>query len=62
LKDVAPATQMYFVHSYYPLPDDEAMVIASCDYEIEFPCAIGRDNLFATQSTRKRAARQDLRC
>jgi imidazole glycerol-phosphate synthase subunit HisH len=49
LKDVAPGTQMYFVHSYYPLPDDESMVIASCDYEIEFPCAIGRGNLFATQ-------------
>jgi glutamine amidotransferase len=49
LKDVAPGTQMYFVHSYYPLPDDESMVIASCSYEIEFPCAIGRGNLFATQ-------------
>jgi glutamine amidotransferase len=49
LKDITPGTQMYFVHSYYPLPDDESMVIASCDYEIEFPCAIGSHNLFATQ-------------
>jgi glutamine amidotransferase len=49
LKDITPGTQMYFVHSYYPLPDDESMVIASCDYEIEFPCAIGIHNLFATQ-------------
>jgi glutamine amidotransferase len=49
LKDVAPGTQMYFVHSYYPQPDDETLTIASCDYGIEFPCAIGRHNLFATQ-------------
>jgi glutamine amidotransferase len=49
LKDIAPGTQMYFVHSYYPLPDDESIVIASCGYGIEFPCAIGCRNLFATQ-------------
>jgi glutamine amidotransferase len=49
LKDIAPGTQMYFVHSYYPLPDDASMIIASCKYEIEFPCAIGLRNLFATQ-------------
>ena len=49
LKGITPGTQMYFVHSYYPLPGDESMVIASCDYEIEFPCAIGSRNLFATK-------------
>jgi glutamine amidotransferase len=37
------------VHSYYPKPDNEAAVIASCEYEIEFACAIGVNNLFATQ-------------
>jgi imidazole glycerol-phosphate synthase subunit HisH len=49
LKDIASGTQLYFVHSYYPLPDDPAMVIATCSYGIEFSCAIGRHNLFATQ-------------
>jgi glutamine amidotransferase len=49
LKGITPGTQMYFVHSYYPLPNDESLVIASCEYENEFPCAIGRHNLFATQ-------------
>jgi imidazole glycerol-phosphate synthase subunit HisH len=49
LKDVPPATQMYFVHSYYPQPGDASMVIAECDYGTPFPCAIGRHNLFATQ-------------
>jgi imidazole glycerol-phosphate synthase subunit HisH len=49
LKDVAPGTQMYFVHSFYPAPSTAADVIAECDYGITFPCAIGRHNLFATQ-------------
>lgn len=49
LKDITQGTQMYFVHSYFPLPDDESMIVASCDYGIEFPCAMGSHNLFATQ-------------
>lgn len=49
LKDIAPGTQLYFVHSYYPVPRDQSDVIATCNYEIDFPCAIGRRNLFATQ-------------
>jgi glutamine amidotransferase len=49
LKDVPAGSQVYFVHSFYPQPDDTAMVVASCEYEIEFPCAIGTKNLFATQ-------------
>ena len=49
LKDIAAGSQMYFVHSYYPQPDDPALVIALCEYGIEFPCAIGSRNLFATQ-------------
>jgi imidazole glycerol-phosphate synthase subunit HisH len=49
LKDLVKGTQLYFVHSYYPQPDDPAMVIATCNYGIDFPCVIGRHNLFATQ-------------
>jgi glutamine amidotransferase len=60
LKDIAPGTQMYFVHSYYPLPDDESLTIASCEYEIEFPCAIGRHNLFATQFHPEKSGRAGL--
>jgi len=42
--------QCYFVHSYYCVPDDEAHVLAQCDYgDIRFACAIGRDNLIGVQ-------------
>jgi imidazole glycerol-phosphate synthase subunit HisH len=49
LKDVPTGSQVYFVHSFYPVPDDESAIVASCEYEIDFVCAIGTKNLFATQ-------------
>jgi glutamine amidotransferase len=39
----------YFVHSYYPQPDDGALVLAECDYGGPFAAAVGRDNLLAVQ-------------
>ena len=41
--------RVYFVHSYYPAPDDPSIISATCDYGTEFCCAIERDNLAATQ-------------
>jgi glutamine amidotransferase len=38
-----PGDELYFVHSYYPSPKDSERVYATAD------CALGRDNLFATQ-------------
>jgi glutamine amidotransferase len=39
----------YFVHSYYCVPADPALVLAECDYGGEFCAAIGRGRCFATQ-------------
>ncbi len=39
----------YFVHSYYPVPDDEAVTLATSDYGLDFCCAIQVGNVFATQ-------------
>lgn len=49
LKDVKPGDEFYFVHSYCPQPVSSEEVYATCDYGIEFPVAVGKDNLFATQ-------------
>lgn len=49
LKDLKPEDEVYFVHTYYPQPADSSCIYAVCEYEIDFPAAIGRDNLFATQ-------------
>ena len=41
--------EFYFVHGYYPLPDNSGQVIATTDYGIAFPSVIGMNNLVATQ-------------
>jgi imidazole glycerol-phosphate synthase subunit HisH len=47
--DVPDGSYFYFVHSYYPDPTDESLVIGRTDYGVTFASAIGRDNLVATQ-------------
>jgi glutamine amidotransferase len=39
----------YFVHSYYAVPGDRALVLAECDYGVPFTAAIARGRCFATQ-------------
>ena len=39
----------YFVHSYYVVPQDRALILAECDYGGSFVCGIARGNCFATQ-------------
>jgi glutamine amidotransferase len=49
LRHVEQDDEFYFVHSYYPLPQDAACVLATCSYEIDFPAVVGNANLVATQ-------------
>jgi imidazole glycerol-phosphate synthase subunit HisH len=49
LSHLRPGNEFYFVHSFYPQPDDSAKVYATSDYGGIFPVAIGTDNLFAVQ-------------
>ena len=39
----------YFVHGYYPDPEDESLVIGRTEYGVPFASVIARDNLIATQ-------------
>jgi glutamine amidotransferase len=39
----------YFVHSYYPQPDDHDLVIGDTEYGIRFASAVARDNVVGTQ-------------
>lgn len=39
----------YFVHSYYPIPEDPTLTAGTTDYDGDFVCAIQRGNLIATQ-------------
>jgi imidazole glycerol-phosphate synthase subunit HisH len=49
LRETAPDTFFYFVHSYYVLPEDPSVVAIETDYGHPFCAAIWQGNLFATQ-------------
>jgi glutamine amidotransferase len=46
---IAAGSRFYFVHSYYPSPDDDGVSAATTKYGVEFCCAVERENVFATQ-------------
>ncbi|HEY5960795.1 MAG TPA: imidazole glycerol phosphate synthase subunit HisH, partial [Polyangiaceae bacterium] len=52
--------EFYFVHSYFPNPSDQGSVYAVADYGGPFCCALGRDNLFATQFHPEKSGRLGL--
>jgi glutamine amidotransferase len=53
--------EFYFVHGYYPLPDNAGQVIATTDYGIEFPSVIGMNNIVATQFHPEKSGRPGLK-
>ena len=48
-KGIAEGSYFYFVHSFYPRPDEERVVAATTTYGETFASAIWRGNVFATQ-------------
>ncbi len=44
-----PSSAFYFVHSYYPAPEDSGLVSAWCDYGGGFAASISRGRVHATQ-------------
>jgi glutamine amidotransferase len=58
---ITSTDEFYFVHSYYPEPADMECVVATCDYEINFPVAIGSNNLVATQFHPEKSGKVGLR-
>ena len=40
---------VYFVHSYYTVPEDANIITARSNYGIQIPASIEKDNIFCTQ-------------
>ena len=52
----------YFVHSYFPTPEDPNLAAAQTEYEgLRFDCAIRRGNLIATQFHPEKSQQAGLR-
>ena len=58
---VEDGSYFYFVHSYYAAPENRDDVIGETNYGGPFCCAVGRDNIVATQFHPEKSAAAGLR-
>jgi len=49
MKGLGQNPDFYFVHSYYPVPEDASVITSTCDYGVEFASSVSRGNLSAVQ-------------
>lgn len=48
-KNIRKNPYVYFVHSYYAVPEDKSVITAKTVYGEEITAAVGKDNVIATQ-------------
>lgn len=60
LRGLRPGCSVYFVHSYYAVPDDPLATAATCDYAGTFCAAIWKDNILACQFHPEKSQRVGL--
>ena len=46
---VGDGSYVYFVHSHYPVPADERIVVAETEYGVTFSSAVASGNVYGTQ-------------
>jgi glutamine amidotransferase len=61
LDGVADGAWVYFVHSYFPLPDDPATVLATSDHGAPFPCIVGQGATIGIQFHPEKSQKVGLR-
>ena len=58
---IADGSYFYFVHTYYPKPEDAGVVIGETEYGVTFPSVVARDNVVATQFHPEKSGEAGLR-
>ncbi|MBI1870922.1 MAG: imidazole glycerol phosphate synthase subunit HisH [Chlamydiae bacterium] len=61
LKGVSEGSYVYFIHSYYGVPEDKTVIVAQTDYEVRFASMVWKDHLFATQFHPEKSQKVGLR-
>lgn len=59
-RGITSGSYFYFVHSYYPQPEDGSVVAGRTDYGGPFASAVWRDRVFATQFHPEKSQRLGL--
>lgn len=60
LGEVEDGAYAYFVHSYYPVPEDPSVIATTTRYGFEFASSVARGNLFASQFHPEKSQRVGL--
>ena len=50
----------YFVHSYYPIPDNDEITVGTCSHGGRFTCSVAEDLIFAAQFHPEKSADNGL--
>ena len=58
---IADGANFYFVHSYYPDPEDRDVVIGETEYGLRFASVLAKGNLVATQFHPEKSGKDGLR-
>jgi glutamine amidotransferase len=61
LEGIADGAHVYFVHSYYAVPADRALVATTTPYGAEFASSVVRGNVFACQFHPEKSQQVGLR-
>lgn len=61
LSGIEDNSYFYFIHSFYPLTENENLILGKAQYGIEFPCIAGGDSFIATQFHPEKSHRNGLR-
>ena len=51
----------YFVHSYYCVPEDPGIIIATTDYGVDLACVVSKENVHAVQFHPEKSSKKGLR-
>ena len=58
--EIPSGSYFYFVHSFFPQPEDQSIVAARTDYGQPFASAVWKDQVFATQFHPEKSQRHGL--
>lgn len=61
LNGIPDRSWFYFVHSYYPEPEDQEIIAATTTYGIDFACAVSAGSIFACQFHPEKSSNLGLR-
>lgn len=61
MEEINDGSYFYFVHSYYVIPEDKDIVVATSDYGSEFAAVIWSDNIYAVQFHPEKSQRIGLK-